>query len=124
MDPFTIALLTKGAGGIFSGISKIQEGKAQAKQLMTNATAQRDQILLEGHDAVENQNNIASALGYLLNQETSNFRVLMDTEEEANRQANIIMDNARRQAKDAKKAGKIEAIGSLLGTGGSIAGMF
>jgi hypothetical protein len=48
----------------------------------------------------------------------------MDTEQEASRQAEIIMANARRQAKDARKNGATGAVGSLLEAGGSVAGMF
>jgi hydroxypyruvate isomerase len=123
MDPFTIALGAKGLSGLFTGISKVQQGKAEAKQIMANATAQRDQVLQEGHDAVENQNNIASALGYSLSQETSNFKVLVETEAEAKRQANIIMENARRAAAAAKKSGVLGGIGSVFGAVGDMAGM-
>jgi hypothetical protein len=124
MDPFTIALAEKTAEGLFTGISKIQQGKASAKQIMANAKAERDQVLQEGHDAVENQNLIGSALGYSLDRETSNFKVLVETEAEAKRQANIIMSNARKAAKDAKKSAKSDALGSAFGAVGSMANMF
>jgi hypothetical protein len=91
---------------------------------MNNAKAERDQVLQEGRDAVENQNLIGLALGYSLDRKTSNFRVLADTEEEARRQANIIMSNARKAAKDAKKAGLTEALSSAFGSAASMANMF
>jgi vacuolar-type H+-ATPase subunit H len=114
-DPFTASVALKVGAGLFSGIGKYQEGKAQAKSIMAQGRADAANVLEQGRIAVENQNLIGSALGYSLNPETSNFRVLVETEKEARRQADIILANARKAAKDAKKSGKFGAIGSTLG---------
>ena len=90
---------------------------------MRQARADAENILEQGRQVVQSQRLITSASGFINTAETSNYQLMLDTEKEAKRQANRIMELARKQAKATKKGGLFGAIGGLL-SGGASAGSY
>lgn len=123
-----------GAGGVGAGLqgvgtalnigSSLYSGNMQAKAIKREANAQANQVLEEGRQTVQAQKSASSGAGYLTTPETSNFQLMLDTEQEARNQASLIKYYAKKQAKQAKTASYINAAASGLQGAGSIASKF
>ncbi len=118
--PLLLAAL-QAAGTVANVSSNLYNSNMNAKAIMRQARADAENILEQGRQVVQSQRLITSASGFINTAETSNYQLMLDTEKEAKRQANRIMELAKKQAKSMKKGALYGAIGSLL-SGGASAG--
>jgi predicted lipid-binding transport protein (Tim44 family) len=111
--------------GIFSGISAYQQAKRQAGLIKQSGAMDAQQVLDEGEQLRQQQKSIASAGGFVLNEDSSPLLLMVETENRAREQAERIKALAAAQAKAAKKAGRDSLIGGILGgaAGGALAGL-
>lgn len=113
----------QGVGTTLNVGSTLYNSNMNAKAIMRQARADAENILEQGRQVVQSQRLITSASDFINTAETSNYQLMLDTEEEAKRQANRIMELAKKQAKATKKGGLFGAIGGLL-SGGAMAGSY
>lgn len=121
-----LPLLLAGLQGVGTALnvgSTLYNSNMNAKAIMRQARADAENILEQGRQVVQSQRLITSASGFINTAETSNYQLMLDTEKEAKRQANRIMELAKKQAKATKKGGLFGAIGGLL-SGGASAGSY
>ena len=122
MGGFGAAL--QGAGTALNVGSSLYSGNMQSKAIMREANSQAEQVLEEGRQTVQAQKSASSGAGYLTTPETSNFKLMLETEQEARNQANLIKYYAKKQAKQAKTASYINAAAGALQGAGSMASKF
>jgi hypothetical protein len=110
-------------GAVFGVGSSLYSSNIEQKQLKAQSNAQIKQVLEQGRQIVQEQKSASSGAGYLYSPETSNFELLVSTYEEANRQAQEIKRYAKKQAKQARIGGIINAVSGTIGSASKIIGI-
>lgn len=116
--------VAKVGGGLLSAYSTYSDAKETSKQIKEEAEFDIAELMEEGRLVREQQNLISSGGGYVLNAETSPFRVMLDTEKRYKKQANTIFENARNQARSVRRRGNLKIAGDLIGTASSAGSQF
>lgn len=106
-------------GSILSGVSSYNQAKSQARAIKSQAELEAKKVTEEGEDVVQQQKQIATGGGYVLDDNTSPLQIMLETERQYKEDAANIMYQAKRQAKQVKKAGLYSMIGSFSQAGAS-----